>query len=189
MTTLAQRAQSVRVNPHHISPDVIFRWSPRSMTGEKLSDEEVTALFEASRYAPSAFNDQPWRFYYCARDSKGFQDVMQILAPPNQEWCKNASHLCILVSKNTFDRNDKPNRTHTFDTGAAWEAFAIEGTRRNMVVHGMSGFDYDKAKEYLKLDDHFTVECMIAVGKPSEGIASEDVSLRRPLEEIAIEIP
>jgi nitroreductase len=52
-----------------------------------------------------------------------------------------------------------------FDTGAAWENLALEATSRGLAVHGMQGFDYDKAREDLMVPDNFDVVAMIAIGK------------------------
>jgi len=73
--------------------------------------------------------------------------------------------LIVVISKTTFD-NNKHARTHSFDAGAAWENFALQGSMMGLVVHGMQGFDYDKAKEILGVPDGYQVEAMIAVGKP-----------------------
>lgn len=186
MVTLSQIAQQERKNPEAVSSDIISRWSPRSMSGRVLPDETLTPLFSAAHFAPSAFNNQPWKFYYASRESKRFTDLFQLLVEPNQAWCKNASFLIVLVSKKTFENNGKKNRTNAFDTGAAWEAFAIEGVRRNLVVHAMSGFDYDKAHANLTLSDDFSVECMIAVGEPTEEVAKETVSVRKELKDIVV---
>jgi nitroreductase len=188
MINIHSCAKKARKNIKGISEDVLYRWSPRSMNAQKLPESILYPLFEAASFAPSAFNNQPWRFYYTHRESKSFTDLLNLLAQFNQDWCRNASFLIILVSKKTYDYNGKFDRTHAFDVGAAWEAFAIEGVRRNLVVHGMSGFDYEKAKEYLKLNDDYSIECMIAVGQPTEKVRSEEVSTRKAIKEIAIKI-
>ncbi len=184
--TIQDTAKNVRKNPEGVLDSIIYRWSPRSMSGASLPEDVLTPLFEAAKYAPSAFNAQPEQFYYSKKDSKSFVELFNLLTPSNQSWCKNASFLILLVSKISFEHNGKLDKTHSFDTGAAWEAFAIEGTKRNLVVHGMSGFDYAKAKEYLKLGDDFSIECMIAVGEPTSEAENEEVSLRKPLREIAV---
>ncbi len=51
-------------------------------------------------------------------------------------------------------------------TGAAWENFALQGFRQGLVVHGMEGFDYERARVELRIPDEFQVEAMAAVGKP-----------------------
>ena len=40
------------------------RWSPRAFSSDPLSDREVQTLFEAARWAPSCYNEQPWLFIY-----------------------------------------------------------------------------------------------------------------------------
>ncbi|MEY4016389.1 MAG: hypothetical protein RLZZ189_186, partial [Pseudomonadota bacterium] len=40
------------------------RWSPRSFSNEAITEDELLTLLEAARWAPSAFNAQPWRFAY-----------------------------------------------------------------------------------------------------------------------------
>ncbi len=188
MATLHEVALKYRSIKQGILPDLVLRWSPRSMTGEPLSKADLLPLFEAARWAPSSYNNQPWRFHYALRGTPGFQKLFALLMEANQAWCKDAACLMVAVSKTTFDFNGQPMVTHSHDTGAAWHAMAIEGVRRNLLVHGMSGFDYDKAAQTLGLDSGFSVECMIAVGRPGEGIEQETVNDRKSVDEIAIEV-
>ncbi|HEX9830803.1 MAG TPA: nitroreductase family protein, partial [Thermodesulfobacteriota bacterium] len=81
-----------------------------------------------------------------------------------QAWAKNASALIVIISRKTFDHNGKPSRTHSFDTGAAWQNLALQGALKGLVIHGMQGFDYDKAREVLNVSDDYEVEAMAAVG-------------------------
>lgn len=160
------RISDYRVNQYEVSRIFIDRWSPRAMSGEKIADEELFSLFEAARWAPSAFNNQPWRFVYAKRDSEYWDQFYGFLAEGNKVWTDKAAALIVVISKTTFDYNDKPSKTHTFDTGAAWENLALQGSKNGLVIHGMQGFDYDKAKQELDIPDEFEVEMMIAVGKP-----------------------
>jgi nitroreductase len=66
---LHEIARNKRSNPQKILDAIVLRWSPRSMTGQKMAKKDLLSLFEAARWAPSAFNNQPWRFYYALRDS------------------------------------------------------------------------------------------------------------------------
>lgn len=143
-----------------------LRHSPRAMSGEALTQQEIMPLFEAAKWAPSSFNNQPWRFLYSLKGSATWNTFLNLLLPQNQVWCKNAGALVVLISKTTFDHNGKPAKTHSFDAGAAWENFALQGTFSGLAVHGMQGFDYDRAKTELSIPDEYQVEAMIAVGKP-----------------------
>lgn len=167
------------------------RWSPRSMTGESLSDEELFPVFEAARWAPSCYNNQPWRILYAKRDTPEWDRFYDLLIDFNKQWCKMAAVLVVIVSRDTFEKNNKPSNTHSYDTGAAWMSLALEGNARGLVVHGMSGFDYEKAKSSLGIPDGYTVEAMAAIGKrapkeklPPEIQEKEFPSGRKPLNEI-----
>jgi nitroreductase len=148
--------------------DLIFldRWSPRAMSGEEIPPEELLVLFEAARWAPSSYNNQPWRILYARRGSEQWPLFFDLLADTNKVWCANAAALLVFISKTTFDHNDKPSRTHTYDCGAAWENLALQGYLKGYVVHGMQGFDYEAARTVLNIPDGFQVETMAAVGRP-----------------------
>ena len=163
---------------HDISPIFINRWSPRAMSGEEISREELLRLFEAARWAPSSFYNQPWRFVYAMRNTEHWDAFFQLLTKGNQDWCRNAAVLIVVLSKTTFDFNGKPARTHSYDTGAAWGSLALQGSLMGLLVHGMQGFNYDRAKEITRLGDEYQVEAMAAAGRPGK---KEDLPL--PLQE------
>jgi len=188
---MKQNSDEIRVSTYSIQPLILGRWSPRSMTGEGMKEEELMPLFEAARWAPSSSNNQPWIFIYAHRDTPEWKILFELMVPPNQSWSVNAAVLVVIASKNTFYHNGKPSRTHSYDTGAAWMSMALEGASRGYVVHGMEGFDYDKAATALEIPDGYTVEAMAAIGKraPKEQLSPELQkrelpSSRRPLEQI-----
>lgn len=144
------------------------RWSPRALSGEGVTDEELMTLFEAARWAPSSYNNQPWRILYARRDTEQWPAFFNLLVEGNQAWAKDAAALLLFVSKETFDFNGKPYPTHSFDTGAAWENLALQATLLGLVTHGMQGFDYERARAELNIPEGFRVEAMIAVGHPGD---------------------
>jgi len=177
-----------------ISSFILNRWSPRAMTGEPMTKDELFPLFEAARWAPSSYNNQPWIFIYGLRGTNAWKTLHDLQAPFNQGWTKNSSALVLALSKNNFYHNDKPSVTHSFDTGAAWMALALEGHERGLVVHGMEGFDYEGAKKKLLIPSDYTVHAMIAIGKPApketlspELQAKEVPSGRKPISEFVME--
>lgn len=144
------------------------RWSPRAMSGESIELKELLTLFEAGRWAPSSYNGQPWRFIYALRQTPAWDKFFNLMVQFNQDWAKNAEALVVIISKKTFDFNGKPARTHSFDAGSAWMSIALQGDLNGLVVHGMEGFDYDRAKTELAIPDDYSVEVMFAVGKPGK---------------------
>jgi len=159
----------------------VNRWSPRALSGADISDEELMSLFEAAKWAPSAFNNQPWRFVYAKRDTKQWTVFFNLLSDNNKLWTKNAAVLILVVSKKIFEYNGQPSITHSFDTGAAWQNLALQASTLGLVAHGMQGFDYEKAKKELKIPNEYQIEAMIAVGKPGK---KEDLPLKLQEREI-----
>ena len=105
-----------------------------------------------------------------------------------------AGALVVIASKQTFDYNGKPSLTPAFDTGAAWMSLALQGNMLGLVVHGMQGFDYDKAAVVVGLPEGHSVQAMCAIGYPGpldalpETLRARDVpSGRKGLDEIALE--
>jgi nitroreductase len=192
---ITSEVQDQREVNYPIASLLVDRWSPRSMTGEPLPDDELFPLFEAARWAPSSYNCQLWRFIVARRQNREqFDRFLGLLTPGNQPWARNAAALVVVASRARFEYNDKPSVTHAFAAGAAWENLALEATHRELVAHGMEGFDYARAKTELSIPDDFDVLAMIAIGRraPAENLpekyrAMEHPSPRRPLSEIVFE--
>jgi nitroreductase len=127
----------IRQSTYKINPLILHRWSPRSMTGEELDEDTIMSLFEAARWAPSSYNNQPWRFIYAKRNTLHWDKLFNLLAEPNKVWTKNAAVLIVVLARKNFEHNEKYSITHQFDAGAAWESLALEASSRGIVVHGM----------------------------------------------------
>jgi len=181
---------------HPIDKIFLDRWSPRAMSGEAIAEKDLMVLFEAARWAPSSYNNQPWRILFARRDSEHWPLFLDLLVESNRIWAEKAAALLLFISKTTFDYNGKPARTHSFDTGAAWENLALQAMLRGYVAHGMQGFDYERAKTALNVPDEYQVEAMAAIGKPGSRDslpeklqAMETPNDRRPLARSVCEGP
>ncbi len=191
---LSEEASNIRKSDHKINPIILNRWSPRAMSGEEITDKELMSLFEAARWAPSSYNNQPWRFIYAKRNTMHWDAIFNLMVEFNQSWTKNAAVLIVIISKKTFDHNAQPSITHSFDTGAAWENLALQAETMGLAAHGMQGFDYEKAKKELGIPDDYSVEAMVAIGKrgkkenlPKELQEKEMPSGRKPLKDLIME--
>ncbi len=176
--------------------DTVFleRVSSRAFSEEPLTTEELMILFEAARWAPSSYNNQPWRFVFAKRGTQAFNSFFDILVDFNKQWIKNADILVLVVSKNNFEHNNKESLTAAFDTGAAWMSLAIQATLKNIIAHCIQGFDYECMKEKLQIPNNFSIQAMIALGKPgnidklpAQIRTQESPSDRKPLKEIISE--
>jgi nitroreductase len=94
-------------------------------------------------------------------------DVFDLLVEGNKSWAKMRPRWSSSFRGRLSQKHDgEPSITHSYDTGAAWENFALQGWRQGLVVHGMEGFDYERARAELRIPDEFQVEAMAAIGKP-----------------------
>jgi len=171
-----------------IDPAVLSRWSPRSILEKEVPDNVLMSVLEAARWAPSAFNAQPWRFIV-ARTKEERETFHSFINDFNLVWCEKAPVLILILSKTVTDRGEFPS--HAFDTGAAWGFLALEATKQGLVTHPMLGFDAAKARETLGIPDEYVPQALVALGYqgPKEALPEalrerEVPSQRRPLEEI-----
>jgi nitroreductase len=163
---------NTRTADHDIDPVFLNRWSPRAFTGEHMPDAVLMSLFEAARWAPSASNIQPWRFVYARRGTPQWQPLFDTLMDMNQPWVANASVLAYAIS-DRFRRkpgaDPTPNRSHSFDTGAAWAYLALQAHHLGWAAHGMGGFHLDKAYAATgAAEADYCIEAAIAIGRPTD---------------------
>lgn len=144
-----------------IHPLLSGRFSPRVFSDQKLSDDEVAALFEAARWTPSSYNRQPWHFIYAVKGTEGFEQLTSCLVESNI-WAKDAPLLILGCAIKEDEQG--PNPYATYDLGQSVMSLVVQATSMNLAVHQMGGFDRDKAKETLKLEDNLKPHVMIAVG-------------------------
>lgn len=176
---------------YSILPLFLERNASRAFSKESLAEEELMTLFEAARWAPSCYNNQPWRFVYVKKGDENWQMIFECLVEFNQSWCQYADVLVVVISKGIFERNGKISESASFDTGSAWMSLALEATRRHIIAHGMKGYDTHKLATLLHIKPPFQIEAMIAIGKagnkeelPEELRKMETASNRKPLEEM-----
>ncbi len=190
------KGSDVRKADYTIDPLFLDRWSPRAMSGESIDEQALFSLFEAARWAPSAGNTLPWRLFYARRDTEHWPLFFDLLVDANKAWCHRAAALFVFASRTVREGTGRPLVTHSYDTGAAWMSLALQGWLNGLVVHGMAGFDYARAKTMLRLPDEFHVDAMAAVGRPGrmEDLpeshrAREIPSSRKPIAELVHEGP
>ena len=174
------------------------RWSPRAFTGESIPEASLLSLLEAARWAPSAYNAQPWRFIYARRDTASWQPIFDSLVEFNQGWAQRAAALVVIVSarQTVFPGKTEltPNAWHSFDSGAAWASIAFQATLGGWSAHGMAGFDADRLRQAAHIPDTHAVETVVAIGKRGdkdvlpEGLRGrESPNGRLPLTQLAAE--
>lgn len=188
---------TLRTIEHGSDPLFAARWSPRSFTAEAIDDPTLMRCFEAARWAPSAFNSQPWRFLYAKRGDAAWDRFLGCLAVTNQSWACRAAALVLLVSKTSLTPPGQtveiPSPSHSFDAGAAWANLANQAALSGWWAHAMGGFERDKARVELGVPEGYSLEVMIAIGRqgdtatlPAPYQALERPSPRKPLADLVM---
>ena len=187
-----------RTPEYPINSLFVERWSPRAFTGEAIAEATLLRFFEAARWAPSAYNSQPWRFLYARNDSEHWPQFVGLLSEFNRVWAQNASALVILLSKTHFVPPGKTEAiaasSHAFDAGAAWASLALQASLDGWATHAVGGYDKAKAREVLNIPEDYALEAAIVIGKrgdksllPPNLQEREQPSPRRPLAELVAE--
>lgn len=143
------------------------RWSPRAFEPRPVPSKAMRSLLEAARWAASAFNEQPWRFIVARReDSEEFQRMLECLVEGNQSWAKDAGVLILTVARETFTRNDRPNRSAFHDVGLAAGNLSLQATDLGLRVHQMAGIEVDKIRKTYDVPEGYQPLTGIAIGYP-----------------------
>jgi nitroreductase len=150
-----------------VLPLIAERWSPRSFDGTTVPAEDLAVILEAAGLAPSAYNQQPWRFLYAVRGDANWDHFVSLLVPGNSVWAKDAGALVFVVSETTFPRPDgaKPNRSHHFDAGAAWALMALQATHMGYHAHAMVGIEFPRVRDELAIPEDFHINAAVAIGR------------------------
>lgn len=185
-----------RTADHPVDDLFLKRWSPRAFDGSEMSEADLKTILEAARWAPSAFNVQPWRFVYARRGEDAFETLFGLLDDFNQSWAGEASALVFLFSDTQVDgvKEDGPvpNNFHAFDAGGAWAQAALQATSLGYHSHAMAGLRRDRINGILGAPERFKAEIAFAIGRQGDTAklredlqAQETPSGRKPLTEIA----
>ncbi|MBC8423690.1 nitroreductase family protein [bacterium] len=162
--------------PLPILDAIAERWSPYAYDPRPVSDADLRALFEAARWAPSSYNEQPWRFVAVARDDAAdFDRALECLVEANRAWARDAGALCFAVAARAYERNDEPNTKALYDLGQSVALLSVEAASRNLAVHQMGGFDPEAARTTFGVPEGYDVITSFVVGPaaaPNEGGAA-----------------
>jgi nitroreductase len=145
------------------------RWSPRAFDPRPIEPAVLQRLFEAARWAPSSYNEQPWAFIVGVKDQPAeYAKVLECLVEFNQGWAKAAPVLLLTVAHNVFEKNGNPNRHAFHDIGLAMANLTFQATADGVLLHQMAGILPDKAKQVFAIPDNWEALTGVAIGYPGD---------------------
>jgi nitroreductase len=179
--------------PDHPVHDLIAqRWSPYGFADRRVSEADLRSIFEAARWAPSSYNEQPWRYVVATKEHPAeFARLLSCLVEANQAWAQAAPVLALGCTSLNFTRNNKPNAASVHDLGLASASLSLEATARGLFVHQMIGILPEKARELYRIPADVQPLTALAIGYAAdpdslpETLRARDVAARtrRPLAE------
>ncbi len=140
------------------------RWSTRAFNNKPVEKEKLQSIMEATRWAPSAFNEQPWRFILGQKSNSTYNSILSTLIDWNIIWASNAQVLILNIAKKTFSRNGNNNVTFKYDLGQAVAFMILEAINQGLHTHQMSGFDASKAVELFDIPNDYQPVSVTALG-------------------------
>lgn len=179
-------------SPFPLHDLIRLRWSPVCFEPRTIPEQALLTLFEAARWAPSSFNEQPWSFVVATRDQpEEFAALLGCLAEPNRVWARHAGALLLSVAALSFRRNGRPNRHSFHDVGLATENLLLQAQALGLQGHPMAGFDSDRSRSLFGIPATHEPVAVTAVGyaadprtcAPALGARDGSPRVRKPIDE------
>lgn len=150
------------------------RWSPRSFSDREVSSSDLKKIFHAARWAPSSFNEQPWRFLLGRRGSETHKKIFSTLGEFNQKWSVTAPILILGAASSRFSHNQQTNNFAIHDLGAAAAFITLQAASIGLATHQMAGYDQGMARKVLEIPEDYALGSVMALGYQGEPAALGD---------------
>lgn len=181
---------------HGVLPCIEKRWSPMAFSEQPVEREKLLRIFEAGQWAPSSYNEQPWRFMLGVKgEGSTWDKILGTCSGWNAKWAQHAPVLILLSGKKRFSKIDMDNIAWSYDVGAVSAYMTLQLTEEGLFSHQLVGFSQENAREVFNIPEEFDPLVVVAIGyrgNPEnlpEDIASreENERTRNPLSEMIFE--
>jgi len=165
------------------------RRSVRGYASQPVKEEDIKAIFESARVAPSACNSQTWRFI-AVTDRTLIQKIAQegMLPVIRNSWIATAPLVIVGCAQLDILANRVGSLVtgieyYQIDLGIAMEHMVLKATELGLGTCWIGWFHEKKIKEILEIPKTIKVLALLSAGYPNDTDATP-VKKRKPLEEI-----
>ena len=147
--------------------EIEIRRAKRALSEENIPDEKLRRIMTAATYAPSCFNNQPWRFVVVNERSKR-EGLHEALSPGNY-WVKKAPAVVVVATKPDLDARLSDRREYALlGCGLATENLMLQAYKEGVIAHAIAGFDPLVVKKKLGMPEEYIVITLVALGYPGD---------------------
>lgn len=160
-----------------VLPAIRQRWSPRSFSDRDVSSADLKRVFDAAHWAPSSYNEQPWRYLVGRRSSETYKKIFSALGEFNRKWAATAPILILGAASSRFAHNQQTNSFAVHDLGAADAFITLQAASMGLKTHQMAGYDQGAARKAFAIPEDFALGSVMALGYQGEPAALGDENL------------
>lgn len=152
------------------------RFSPRHFSPDDFNEKDLNSIFEAARLAPSAYNYQPWFYYWTRNGSNAYKKIISCL-PELNYWAKTAPILIIACYLKVVDGN--PDKFSLYDLGASVMSLVLQAQQKNYYARQMGLFNKNKLINLLNINKNHSPYVIITLGKIGDYSKIEEIYLKK----------
>ncbi len=178
-----------------ILKEIEERRARRGLSEDSVPPETVGRILNAATFAPSCFNNQPWRIIAVENLPEAAPAVgIRAALTPGNAWALRAAWFFVLATGPHLDcRLDEGRDYALFDVGQASMALQLQAQHEGLIAHPMAGFSPKKVREAVQLPLELMPVVVIALGRSGSTDALNEQQkasetgprVRKPLGEVA----
>ncbi len=157
------------------------RTAVRKYSDNKLEKEKLDKILEAGRLAPTAKNNQPFKFYVITSE-EGLENIDK--ASP----CRYNAQTVLLICGNkeeAFHKNEYS--TYEMDCSIATTHMMLEATNLNVDSTWVEMFDKEMIIKLFELSDDITPVCLLMLGYKSQDCPeNESHKIRKDIKDLVV---
>jgi nitroreductase len=153
------------------------RYSCRSYKAEPVPDEKLKRILEAARLAPSAHNEQEWKFVVV----KDVEKRNQLSEAAGQSFIAEAPVIIVAVATEPEHVLRSGVPAYAVDLAIAIEHMALQATEEGLGTCWIGAFDQEEVKKILEIPEECKVVALLPLGFPAD---KPKLKSRKRLEEI-----
>ncbi|MBN1836393.1 MAG: nitroreductase family protein [Spirochaetales bacterium] len=147
--------------------EIELRRARRALSDKAVPQEVVERIMTAATWAPSCFNNQPWRFVVVRAKSE-LETVKGFLAGGNY-WARKSPLIVVVLTEPELDCRLSDRRDYSFfSTGLAVENLVLQAFREGLIAHPIAGYKPEGIKEALGIPQELVLLTLVIIGYPGD---------------------